>query len=115
MFVWCLMHIGILKPDGAFVGSMLGGSTLQELKHSMYLADQERKGWSNEINQFIDAVFYVRALTVCVISGGISPHTSPFARASDIAGIMQSTNFALPTVDIDTITVSDYMTAWLGS
>jgi len=69
-----------LKPDGVFIGSMLGGSTLQELKHCFYLAELERKG-------------------------GISPHVSPYALASDVAGLIQSVGFTLPTIDVDTITV----------
>jgi NADH dehydrogenase [ubiquinone] 1 alpha subcomplex assembly factor 5 len=70
----------VLKPDGVFIGSMLGGSTLQELKECLYLAEQERKG-------------------------GFSPHASPLAKPSDIAGLMQA-NFSLPTIDIDTHTIS---------
>jgi NADH dehydrogenase [ubiquinone] 1 alpha subcomplex assembly factor 5 len=70
----------ILKPDGCFLGSMIGGSSLAELRQCFYLAELERKG-------------------------GISPHTSPFVQSSDMAGLLQSAGFALPTVDIDTITV----------
>lgn len=70
----------ILRPDGVFIASMIGGDTLQELRRCFYLAEIERRG-------------------------GISPHTSPFALPSDIAAIMQSTGFALPTIDVDTITV----------
>ena len=36
-----------LKPDGCFVGAFSGGSTLQELRSSLLLADQERKGGMN--------------------------------------------------------------------
>jgi NADH dehydrogenase [ubiquinone] 1 alpha subcomplex assembly factor 5 len=75
----------VLKPDGVFIGALLGGSTLQELKYSFYLAEQERKG-------------------------GFSPHTSPMTLASDIAGLMQAANFALPTIDVDTITVCATLT-----
>ena len=70
----------ILKPDGAFIGSLLGGNTLKELRYCFYLADMERKG-------------------------GLGPHASPMAKTSDIAGLMQAAGFALPTVDVDTITV----------
>ena len=69
-----------LKPDGVFLCSMLGGSTLEELRRCFYLAELERKG-------------------------GISPHASPFARASDMAALMQGAEFQLPTVDVDTIKV----------
>jgi NADH dehydrogenase [ubiquinone] 1 alpha subcomplex assembly factor 5 len=70
----------ILRPDGAFIGCMLGGSTLQELRHCFYLAQQER-------------------------TGGVSSHCSPFALPSDIAGLMQSAGFSLLTIDVDTVTV----------
>ena len=42
-----------LKPDGCFLAAMLGGSTLQELRSALTVADMER-------------------------SGGVSPHVSPF-------------------------------------
>jgi len=71
----------VLKPDGAFIGSMFGGNTLKELRHCFYLAELERRG-------------------------GFSPHASPLAKSSDIAGLMQDAGFNLPTIDIDTITVS---------
>lgn len=32
-----------LKPDGAFIGAMLGGSTLTELRSCLLLAEQERE------------------------------------------------------------------------
>jgi NADH dehydrogenase [ubiquinone] 1 alpha subcomplex assembly factor 5 len=69
-----------LKPDGVFLCSILGGSTLEELRRCFYLAEQERKG-------------------------GMSPHSSPFARASDLAALMQGAEFQLPTVDVDTVKV----------
>ena len=33
----------ILKPDGVFLGCILGGNTLQELRSSFSAADQERR------------------------------------------------------------------------
>lgn len=77
-----LQHIKrILRPDGVFLCCMLGGHTLKEIKHVFYLAEQERRG-------------------------GVSPHFSPLVRPSDVAGLMQSTGFGIPTIDVDTITVS---------
>ena len=70
----------ILKPDGAFVGCLLGGDTLKELRHCLYLAEMER-------------------------DGGFSPHVSPLTRPSDVAGLLQGAGFALPTVDIETVTI----------
>lgn len=70
----------VLKPDGAFIGNMFVGETLKELRHCFYLAEQERRG-------------------------GFSPHSSPMAKPSDCAYLMQNAGFALPAVDVDTITV----------
>lgn len=69
-----------LKPDGVFLGCMLGGSTLEEFRHAFYLAETERKS-------------------------GISPHMSPLVRPSDAAALLQGAGYALPTIDIDTVTV----------
>lgn len=71
----------LLKPDGVFIGSFLGGDTLKELRYCFYLADLERKG-------------------------GLGPHASPMAKASDIAGLMQVAGYALPTIDVDTVRIS---------
>ena len=71
----------VLKPDGAFIASMFGGNTLKELRYCFYLAEKERRG-------------------------GVSSHASPLAKASDVAGLMQGAGFAMPTVDIDTVTVT---------
>lgn len=66
-----------------------GVSTLQELRHCFYLAEQERKG-------------------------GISPHCSPLVRPSDIAGLMHGAGFSLPTIDVDNITVWFYVSSATG-
>eukprot|EP00752_Nemacystus_decipiens_P005287 g4795.t1 len=70
----------VLKPDGAFIGAMLGGSTLTELRTCLLLAEQEREG-------------------------GQSIHTSPSAHVADCGGLLQSAGFSLPTVDQDTVHV----------
>lgn len=70
----------VLKPDGCFLGAMIGGNTLKELRYCMYLAEQERKG-------------------------GISPHTSPFAAPSDVSSLLQGAGFQLQTVDVDTVQI----------
>ncbi|OQS01137.1 hypothetical protein ACHHYP_20069 [Achlya hypogyna] len=69
-----------LKPDGVFLGAVLGGDSLCELRSSFILADQERKG-------------------------GILPHISPFVNVADAGNLLQSAGFALPTVDTDYITI----------
>jgi len=72
----------ILKPDCAFVGAMLGGDTLFELRTSLQLAEQERKG-------------------------GLSPRVSPLADVRDVGGLLQKAGFKMLTVDVDDIIV-DY-------
>ncbi|KAI0407796.1 S-adenosyl-L-methionine-dependent methyltransferase, partial [Xylaria palmicola] len=72
----------VLKPDCAFIGAMLGGDTLYELRTSLQLAEQERRG-------------------------GISPHVSPLADVRDVGGLLQKAGFKMLTVDVDDIVV-DY-------
>ncbi|KAI2622831.1 S-adenosyl-L-methionine-dependent methyltransferase [Xylaria nigripes] len=72
----------VLKPDCAFIGAMFGGDTLYELRTSLQLADQERRG-------------------------GISPHVSPLADVRDVGGLLQKAGFQMLTVDVDDLVV-DY-------
>jgi NADH dehydrogenase [ubiquinone] 1 alpha subcomplex assembly factor 5 len=72
----------VLKPDCAFMGAMLGGDTLFELRTSLQLAEQERRG-------------------------GISPHVSPLADVRDVGGLLQKAGLKMLTVDVDDIIV-DY-------
>jgi SAM-dependent methyltransferase len=69
-----------LKPDGLFIGAMLGGATLTELRQSLLLAEAE-------------------------LSDGAGPRVSPFADALDAAGLLQRAGFALPVADTDRVTV----------
>ena len=61
--------------------SMIGGTTLPELRVSMVLAELER-------------------------DGGVGAHVGPFVELSDVGGLLQNAGFALPTIDIDTIRIS---------
>lgn len=70
-----------LKPDGLFIGSMLGGETLFELRQCLQDA---------EVN----------------ISGGLSPRIHPFADKQDMGALMQRAGYALPVIDSDIITVT---------
>ncbi|KAG8160155.1 hypothetical protein KVR01_009691 [Diaporthe batatas] len=72
----------ILKPDCPFIGAMLGGDTLFELRTSLQLAEQDRRG-------------------------GMSPRVSPLADVRDVGGLLQKAGFKMLTVDIDDIIV-DY-------
>ncbi|KAH9873348.1 hypothetical protein J1614_005746, partial [Plenodomus biglobosus] len=72
----------ILKPDCPFIGVMMGGDSLYELRTSLQLAEQDRRG-------------------------GVSTHTSPLADVKDVGGLLQKAGFNLLTVDVDDIVV-DY-------
>jgi NADH dehydrogenase [ubiquinone] 1 alpha subcomplex assembly factor 5 len=72
----------LLRPDAPFLGAMLGGDTLFELRTSLQLAEQERRG-------------------------GVSPHVSPLADVRDVGGLLQKSGFKLLTVDVDDVVV-DY-------
>lgn len=70
----------VLKPDAPFMAAMFGGDTLFELRTSLQLADQERRG-------------------------GVSPHVSPLADVRDMGGLLQKAGFKMLTVDVDDIIV----------
>jgi NADH dehydrogenase [ubiquinone] 1 alpha subcomplex assembly factor 5 len=70
-----------LKPDGLLLASMLGGETLSELRRCMIEAES-------------------------IEEGGVSPRISPFAQVRDAGSLLQRAGFALPVVDIDSITVT---------
>lgn len=69
-----------LKPDGLFLGALLGGDTLSELRQCFMQAESE-------------------------ISGGVSPRVAPFADVRDMGGLLQRAGFALPVADTDRLTV----------
>ena len=69
-----------LAPDGLFMGAMLGGATLTELRGCLLAAEVE-------------------------INGGAGPRVSPFADAADGAAILQRAGFAQPVIDTDLVTV----------
>ncbi|KAJ9093317.1 hypothetical protein QFC20_007140 [Naganishia adeliensis] len=75
-----------LKPDGVFMGSMIGGDTLFELRTALQLAEQEREG-------------------------GISPRISPMADPSDASNLMGRAGFALLTVDVEDVKIN-YPSIW---
>eukprot|EP01037_Dinobryon_pediforme_P014323 gene14323-14446_t len=69
-----------LKPDGLFLGAMVGGQSLHELRSALTQAESE-------------------------ISGGASPRVAPFADLRDMGGLLQRAGFALPVTDIDSVMV----------
>lgn len=70
----------ILKPDGLFIGTVLGGRTLTELRQSLLSAEEE-------------------------IRGGAANRVSPFLDVFDGAGLLQRTGYAMPVADNDARTV----------
>ena len=69
-----------LAPDGLFLGAMLGGATLTELRGALLAAEAD-------------------------VSGGAGPRIAPFADAADGAALLQRAGFALPVIDTDRVTV----------
>ncbi|KAJ3535057.1 hypothetical protein NM688_g7032 [Phlebia brevispora] len=75
-----------LQPDGVFLGALLGGETLFELRISLQLAEVEREG-------------------------GISPHVSPMTDSRDMSNLLGRAGFTLLTVDVDEFQVF-YPSMW---
>ncbi|QDH74692.1 methyltransferase domain-containing protein [Brevundimonas sp. M20] len=69
-----------LKPDGLFVGTLLGAGTLKELRAVLTEAELEHRG-------------------------GAQARVSPFADGFDGAALLQRAGFALPVSDVDRLTV----------
>jgi len=69
-----------LKSDGLFVGALLGGESLYELRQVLQQTEME-------------------------LFGGISPRIAPFADIKALGGLMQRTQYALPVVDSEKVIV----------
>lgn len=70
-----------LKPDRLFIGALLGGVTLTELRQSLVAAEAE-------------------------ILGGAGSRVSPFADAADAAGLLSRAGFVQPVADVDRVKVT---------
>jgi SAM-dependent methyltransferase len=69
-----------LKPDGLFLGAILGGETCTELRQSLTAAEAE-------------------------LTSGAGLRIAPFADAYDAAGLLQRAGLALPVADVDRVKV----------
>lgn len=69
-----------LKPDGLFIGALIGGNTLHELRDVLSMEEDEA-------------------------TGGISPKVAPFVDVRDFGGLLQRAGFALPVTDVDSYSV----------
>lgn len=71
----------ILKPDGLFLGAMLGGETLYELRTCLAEAESMTRG-------------------------GLSPRIFPFADKPQAGELLQRAGFNLPVIDSEIVTVT---------
>ena len=69
-----------LKPDGLFLGTLLGAGTLKELRGVLTEAEMEHSYWAQA-------------------------RVSPFADGFDAAALLQRAVFALPVTDVDRVVV----------
>jgi SAM-dependent methyltransferase len=69
-----------LKPDGLFLGAVLGVRSLRELRQALIEAEAEQQG-------------------------GASPRIAPFADVREYGALLQRAGFALPVTDADLLTV----------
>jgi SAM-dependent methyltransferase len=76
-----LQAVRALKPDGLFLAAMIGGESLTELREALLRAELE-------------------------VEGGVSPRISPLADVRDLGALLQRAGFALPVVDVDSLTVT---------
>ncbi len=67
-----------LKPDGLFLGCLVGGESLNELRQSLTAAESE-------------------------IRFGASPRVAPFVDVRVLGALLQRAGFALPVVDLDRV------------
>lgn len=72
----------LLKPDGLCLVSLLGGTTLTELRAALLEAETD-------------------------LYGGASPRTAPMADIRDVGGLLGRAGLALPVADADRLTI-DY-------
>ena len=70
-----------LRPDGLFLGALLGGDSLIELRQAFMIAETETLG-------------------------GVSPRVFPTADVRDMGGLLQRASFALPVADSERLTVT---------
>lgn len=69
-----------LRPDGLFIGAIIGGGSLRELREALGEAEVE-------------------------VTGGASPRVAPFADVRDMGGLLQRAGFALPVADSEPLNV----------
>ncbi len=71
-----------LRPDGLFIGAMLGGDTLIELRRCLHEIEEHDE-----------------------VLGASSPHLSPLAGVPDVGNVLTKCGFSVPTIDQERIRV----------
>lgn len=69
-----IQSLRVLRPDGLFLGCLLGGETLRELRSAFAIAES-------------------------TVTGGLSPRVLPMADIRDLGALLQRAGFALPVSD----------------
>lgn len=69
-----------LQPDGLFAANLIAGTSLHELRESLLVAETE-------------------------LTGGAAPRVLPFIDVQQMGSLLQRAGFALPVVDMDSLTV----------
>lgn len=69
-----IQSLRVLRPDGLFLGCLLGGETLRELRSAFATAES-------------------------TVTGGLSPRVLPMADIRDLGALLQRAGFALPVSD----------------
>jgi NADH dehydrogenase [ubiquinone] 1 alpha subcomplex assembly factor 5 len=78
----CLLQIRqILKPDGFFIATLIGGDSLQQLRSCLLQAEAD-------------------------ILGGARQRVSPMIDVRDAGALLQRASFAMPVAEVDHLTVS---------
>jgi SAM-dependent methyltransferase len=70
----------VLTDDGLFIGCLLGGDTLNELRTALYETEER-------------------------LTGHVTPRISPMIRLNQAASLLQKSGFAMPVVDRDLVKV----------
>lgn len=76
--LWQIRHV--LQPDGLFLGGLVGGDSLFELRNALHDAEYALKE-------------------------GIHPRVSPMLNAQDAGALLQRAGFSLPVVDADALVI----------
>lgn len=71
----------LLCPDGLFIAALLGGDTLNELRHALIEAE-------------------------VALTGGAAPRVSPFVDIRTVGALLQRAGYVQPVVDSDAIVVT---------